>query len=178
MKRAPGETLDSSWHALSDPERRTIASDLADYIVLLATEQRPALETISGLGITDEFIQPDSHKPSWRPSTFRLQSHEAIEYFRPLKVDDEFVFTHGDLNPMNLLIANGKISCILDWELAGFFPKWWINIKARIFAMSLSDSGDPHSWIDAMKSELERREVTVNFDAFQEGISKNREWPR
>jgi len=175
MKRAPGETLDSSRCTLSDPERKTIASELADYIVLLATVRRPALLTISGYGVTDNFTQRESHKPSWRPSTLHLQSHEqAVEYFHPLKVDKEFVFTHGDINPKNLLIADGRISCILDWEIAGFLPKWWINIKARILAMSLSNSELPHSWIDVIKRELEYRGITVDLDAYLEWDSKTR----
>ena len=34
------------------------------------------------------------------------------------------VFTHRDINPRNILAENGKITGILDWENAGFFPEY------------------------------------------------------
>jgi len=48
-----------------------------------------------------------------------------------------YVFTHGDLHPDNIFISNDneekmwKVSAILDWELAGFFPWWAETIRAN-----------------------------------------------
>jgi len=33
-------------------------------------------------------------------------------------------FTHGDLRPHNL-VENGRLSGIVDWETAGWFPEYW-----------------------------------------------------
>ncbi|OBW63609.1 MAG: Uncharacterized protein AUREO_063250 [Aureobasidium pullulans] len=170
MKRAPGETSDASWCDLSDSERKTVASDLADYTLLMADVRRDALESVSGLGVTDAFIQPDS----WHLPTFRLEIDEAKGYFQPLNIDGGFVFTHGDLNPGNLLIDKGKITCILDWEFAGFFPKWWINYKARIHAMSLSNCEPSNAWIDAIRSELEIRGIVLDFERYNEWACKRK----
>ncbi|KAH0364238.1 hypothetical protein KCU65_g6919, partial [Aureobasidium melanogenum] len=164
MKRASGKTLDDAWGRLSDLERKTIASDLAEYVVSMSEARRDCLETVSSFGVTDAFIRPDS----WRSPTFRLEIAKATEYFRPLEVDGDLVFTHGDLNPRNLVIDKGKISCILDWEFAGFFPRWWINYKARIPAMSLSKFEPANAWIDAMRRELEIRGITLDFDQWEE----------
>lgn len=35
------------------------------------------------------------------------------------------VFTHADLNPRNILIDHGRLSGIVDWECAGFYPEYW-----------------------------------------------------
>lgn len=35
------------------------------------------------------------------------------------------VFTHGDLNPSNILIRGDKIVAIIDWEFAACYPKCW-----------------------------------------------------
>ncbi|KAE8308125.1 hypothetical protein BDV41DRAFT_581712 [Aspergillus transmontanensis] len=35
------------------------------------------------------------------------------------------VFTHADLHPSNILIDRGRLSGIVDWECAGFYPKYW-----------------------------------------------------
>lgn len=34
------------------------------------------------------------------------------------------VLTHGDLNLSNIMVKDGKITAIIDWEHAGFYP-WW-----------------------------------------------------
>ena len=34
-------------------------------------------------------------------------------------------FTHGDLMPHNIMIHNGHISGIIDWECAGWLPEYW-----------------------------------------------------
>lgn len=47
------------------------------------------------------------------------------------------VFTHGDLNPRNILAENGKITGIVDWENAGFFPEYWEHTKMHYTVRSL-----------------------------------------
>ncbi|KAI1176474.1 kinase-like domain-containing protein [Nemania sp. FL0916] len=34
-------------------------------------------------------------------------------------------FAHGDLNPFNILIRDGKVAAIIDWEFAGWYPHYW-----------------------------------------------------
>jgi len=42
------------------------------------------------------------------------------------------VFTHGDLNPQNILVdANGRVTGIVDWEAAAWLPSYWeVSITA------------------------------------------------
>lgn len=35
------------------------------------------------------------------------------------------VFTHGDLNPFNILVQDGRVVSIVDWEFAGWYPNYW-----------------------------------------------------
>jgi hypothetical protein len=37
-----------------------------------------------------------------------------------------YVLTHGDLNMGNIIVNEGKIEAIIDWELAGYYP-WWVE---------------------------------------------------
>lgn len=35
------------------------------------------------------------------------------------------VFTHGDLNPFNVLVRGEKVVGIIDWEFSGWYPHYW-----------------------------------------------------
>lgn len=35
------------------------------------------------------------------------------------------VFAHGDLNPSNILVRDGKVVGIIDWECSGWYPQYW-----------------------------------------------------
>jgi hypothetical protein len=58
---------------------------------------------------------------------------------------------HGDLNPRNIFISDAnqekkfKVSAIIDWELAGFFPCWVENscagLPADLYEVLDEDSG-------------------------------------
>jgi aminoglycoside phosphotransferase len=45
--------------------------------------------------------------------------------------DHKIFFTHGDLNPRNVLVKNGRITGIVDWENAGWYPEYWEYIKCH-----------------------------------------------
>jgi aminoglycoside phosphotransferase len=38
-------------------------------------------------------------------------------------------FTHGDLNMRNILVQDGEISGVVDWEFAGWYPEYWEYTK-------------------------------------------------
>ncbi|KIY64177.1 hypothetical protein CYLTODRAFT_425460 [Cylindrobasidium torrendii FP15055 ss-10] len=37
----------------------------------------------------------------------------------------EIRFAHSDLNPTNILIKDGRLAAIIDWEMAGWYPEYW-----------------------------------------------------
>lgn len=45
--------------------------------------------------------------------------------------DHDIVFTHGDINMRNLLFKDGRISGIVDWETAGWYPEYWEQTKCH-----------------------------------------------
>ncbi|RMZ69059.1 kinase-like domain [Pyrenophora seminiperda CCB06] len=50
-------------------------------------------------------------------------------------VKHDIVFTHADLNMRNILVDNdGRISGIVDWECAGWYPEYWEYSKAHFGA--------------------------------------------
>ncbi|KAG6087467.1 hypothetical protein E4U15_007825 [Claviceps sp. LM218 group G6] len=47
----------------------------------------------------------------------------------------EIVLTHGDLNLRNIMMHNGRLSGIIDWETCGWFPNYWDYTKAHFITM-------------------------------------------
>ncbi|EGX48746.1 hypothetical protein AOL_s00079g385 [Orbilia oligospora ATCC 24927] len=41
----------------------------------------------------------------------------------------KIVLTHGDFLPRNILVKDGKVVAILDWEMAGWYPEYWEYTK-------------------------------------------------
>jgi hypothetical protein len=59
-----------------------------------------------------------SRMPPKLPDTFRTPTR-AI-----LGADHKIVFTHGDIAPRNIMVADeGHITGILDWEYAEYYPE-------------------------------------------------------
>lgn len=57
----------------------------------------------------------------------------------PCRRGHEIVFTHADLNPRNILIdkvaipggkKSWRVTGIVDWETAGYYPEYWDFTKA------------------------------------------------
>ncbi|KAJ3970572.1 kinase-like domain-containing protein [Lentinula raphanica] len=46
-----------------------------------------------------------------------------------LAKEHHIVFTHCDLAPRNILVKDGRIVAIIDWECAGWFPEYWEAIQ-------------------------------------------------
>ena len=64
----------------------------------------------------------------------------VADMVRAMPVHD-VLLTHSDIAPRNILVRDGKIVAILDWELSGFYPEYWEYVKA----LYLPDWED--SWI-------------------------------
>jgi thiamine kinase-like enzyme len=40
------------------------------------------------------------------------------------------LLTHGDISPRNIMVRNGHIAAIIDWQYAGWYPEYWEFTKA------------------------------------------------
>lgn len=49
------------------------------------------------------------------------------------------VFTHGDLRPANIIVKDGRVTAIIDWEMAGWYPDYWEFAKAFYLEMFAND---------------------------------------
>lgn len=64
--------------------------------------------------------------------------------------ESNFVLTHCDLSARNIMVEDGKITGIVDWEHSGFFPKY----MEYATAMEICD-GHEDWWRPILKEILE-----------------------
>ncbi|KAK5218505.1 hypothetical protein LTR47_011685 [Exophiala xenobiotica] len=67
----------------------------------------------------NEFLRSDLKAPK----TFRLMLEETM------KENHNIVLAHGDISPRNIVVNDGQIVAILDWECAGWYPEYWDFVK-------------------------------------------------
>jgi aminoglycoside phosphotransferase len=84
------------------------------------------------------------------------QFHELFE--RCAKRSYRTVFSHGDLAPRNILVKDGRVVGIIDWETAGWYPEYWeyarlkrSNLDAPDWEERLCKLMDPY--LDEEKAE-------------------------
>ncbi|KAM5438413.1 hypothetical protein MferCBS31731_004990 [Microsporum ferrugineum] len=138
MTRIRGDGLNKVFHRLSYQQREQLSIDLGMVVKQLrmvpnTTPYRlanalggPLLdvrlpETQEGpcgpYNKCSDFHNYLIHKYVWPKTKESVAAVHSQEY--------RSFFTHADLNPTNIMIDQGKLSGILDWECAGFYPEYW-----------------------------------------------------
>lgn len=150
MTGMPGEIIGRKIHTMTDEQLHSVAWDLKKYIaemrqILNKTGLGLQICNALGEGILDWRIG-DSQRRDLRFQD-ETQFNEYLTEDLPLDEDarkliskshgvkHDIVFTHADLNLRNILVdGNGKISGIVDWECAGWYPEYWEYTKAHFSA--------------------------------------------
>jgi serine/threonine protein kinase len=66
------------------------------------------------------------------------------------------VFTHGDLNPYNILIRGENVVGIIDWEFSGWYPPYWEYTSGSYGRFLDTDwQGTLEKFIDPYPAELQ-----------------------
>lgn len=76
-------------------------------------------------------------------------------FSRRLQTSHRVVFTHADLAPRNIIVRDGKIVGLLDWEDAGWYPEYWEYVK--FFQRAGADLGDWWRYADDIFPETRGR---------------------
>lgn len=139
MDFVEGTTLHEAWNGLSDTARATISAQLRDYINQLRAikgsyvggfGRGPALDLrhfrfeggpFDTEAEYNDFVLADLLPAC--PPVVRSMAHSQ------LRTDHDIVFTHGDLNAKNIMVRDGRVVAIIDWETAGFYPEYIELVK-------------------------------------------------
>jgi aminoglycoside phosphotransferase len=149
MTCVPGRPIGQMLDTMTDEQMKQAVIDLKEYVSQIRKIPNTTAEfkicNFQGGGILDWRI-PDSQREQLRfkteadfnkyltdPFWDDIRKRAAVSH----NIQHEIVFTHGDLNPRNILAENGKITGIVDWENAGWFPEYWEYTKAHYSVRSL-----------------------------------------
>ena len=134
-KRIHGEPLDATWPTLSTADKERIAKQTAEYLSELRKLHSPQMQSVDRQPIYSAFLFPNSyglpHGPLssddelWREIAKSLETvpKKARQRLRErMPSASPFTFTHGDLTGVNIIVKEGNLAGILDWEGSGYFP--------------------------------------------------------
>ncbi|KDQ08646.1 hypothetical protein BOTBODRAFT_563237 [Botryobasidium botryosum FD-172 SS1] len=140
MEYIDAPSLDRVWHTLSATEKRSVLLQLQGYLRQLRSLRPPhpgIVEAADGTGCLDKRQQGEPFGPFTVDEFHTFLGHDYLHQKKDLypqfQADFERCagrtydthFTHGDLAPRNILVRNGSIVGIIDWECAGWFPSYW-----------------------------------------------------
>jgi len=153
LRRLPGMTLFKMWPSLDDKVRQKYVDEIVGMIREMEQWKGP-LGGVDGQGIIENWVLVPRAKRDYTPQNLKANCED-------LGMDhSDCVFFHADLAPTNILVdgdaATGRIS-LVDFELAGFFPKGWIRTKFKVsWAFDLDESlnTDPELYRTMMEQAL------------------------
>jgi len=148
MTRPPGATLHDTINTLSYAERSQLASDLRSSVSQFRKIPNPnsaAICSPNGGPLLDYRITdpsgPFDSEESFNNHIISRSSLRSAIHDR----HHEIFFSHADLNPINILIERGRLSGIVDFSSAGFYPEYWEYTKGVYGHLGLD-----RSWLDIL----------------------------
>lgn len=144
MEFIEGDTLHDVWGDLDDIQKDSITTQLRGHFEQLRAIKSGFIGSVDGTYCEDQIFSDDrgAYGPFKSDNEFRQgcinamyecrRTHwsETVAGFIRALPPGEIVLTHNDLHPRNIIVRDGTVVAIIDWELAGFYPEYWEYVKA------------------------------------------------
>ncbi|KAJ5176560.1 uncharacterized protein N7482_002437 [Penicillium canariense] len=140
MVYMPGKRLDEAWDTLDSTQKLSIADELHSYMNQLRDLKGDYIGAIDrGKAIIGQIasIEGGPFESEQQFNEFILgdivkSAPDLLRHYAKFALTDnhEICFTHADFAPRNILVEGGRVTAILDWEYAGWYPEHWEYIQA------------------------------------------------
>lgn len=141
MDYMPGRCLDDVWNALRPDQKKSIAEQLRGFVCQLrglkgdytGAVDRGTVSTGKFTSIQGGPFDTEREFNEWILQDLSTGISVGLRQYakRALTEGHEIIFTHADFSPRNILVDdNCKVTAILDWEFAGWYPEWWEHFTA------------------------------------------------
>lgn len=170
-KRIHGHPLNEAWPTMCATDKERIAKQTAEYVIQLRKLHSSRMESLGGQPLYSAFLFPNGygigHGPFssddelWAemslsltnvPEKVRLKLRQRMPTATP------YTFSHCDLTNVNIIVDNGHLAGILDWESSGYFPAWW-----EFTAAGIGLGQEDKEWKDLLRKYLPDHTEARNF---------------
>eukprot|EP00177_Eucheuma_denticulatum_P001342 GFKZ01002437.1.p1 GENE.GFKZ01002437.1~~GFKZ01002437.1.p1 ORF type:complete len:274 (+),score=19.16 GFKZ01002437.1:747-1568(+) len=150
MQYIGGENLLSVWSSLRNSEKEAIGEQLKGFLRDLRRFREDYIGALGKQPCRDVLLEECKERGPFYTeeemnqiavSSSKCGSHPPESFVkattRGLPTNHDFVLTHGDLTPENIIVdrKQGVIKAVVGWGFAGFFPEFWEFVNA----LSLQD---------------------------------------
>ncbi|CAG8282562.1 unnamed protein product [Penicillium salamii] len=166
MEYVRGMSLEAAWYRghLSQEQKNHIITEVAGYISQLR-KLEPPQEGIVASASFNEALDHRVGSYTFGPFTSHEGFHSYLRANVPIENCKEVIgpevstchsrryrscFTHADIAPRNIMVDNGEVSAIVDWQFSGWYPEYWEYTKAHYGQI------DRPEWYDGLKNAMER----------------------
>lgn len=190
MEKIQGQELAKLWHHLSDQTRASLLGQLREMVEELRALRPPSQFAVGSCtgGSLQDFRQSRAPPPvrfgpfktiqdfhSWLRDGLKLGQAEIREQADLDDVNEMIarqdgpwpppVFTHGDLNPSNILVRDDKIVGIIDWEMSGWYPHYWEYTSLKIGSYLVNPVWDDHieKFLNPLPDELKMEKIRFRW---------------
>lgn len=169
MEFIEGDSLEIVWSTLSSTEKESIARQLGRIVSLMRLGRQETSHIGSANGPVHDLRTYSSYSGGpfidekafndFVLDLFALTPQPIRESLRDsMRTDHSVRFTHGDLSPRNIIVKDGTIQAVIDWEYAGWFPEYWEYVK---FFECVTSCGDWKDYAPIVFEETYRDELVV-----------------
>lgn len=163
MRRILGESLSTAWPNLSAEEKDGIVRQTAEYLQQLRQLQSQKMQALDGGPIYSNFLIRSQasdvpHGPLGSDDELWAEMERALQHIpEPARLRlrsrmppaAPYTFTHADLTNVNIMVENGRLTGIIDWECSGYFPVWWEYV-----CTSIMDSEEDRQWKELLRKHM------------------------
>ncbi|KAJ5551019.1 hypothetical protein N7535_001042 [Penicillium sp. DV-2018c] len=170
-RRIQGQPLSEAWPKMTPADKERVAKQTAEYLMQLRALRSDRLESIGGQPIYSAFLFPvgygighgpfSSEEELWAEMSLALTHVPEVvrsKLRQRMPAAAPFTFTHGDLTNVNIMVEDGNLAGILDWESSAFFPVWW-----EFTCAGIGLGQDDKEWKDLLRKYLPDYTEARNF---------------
>ncbi|CAP80413.1 Pc12g07860 [Penicillium rubens Wisconsin 54-1255] len=147
MEIIRGMNLEAAWYHshLSQDQKKDIIAEVAGHISQLRKLEPPREGMVASASL-GEAMDHRVGSCTFGPFTSHKGFHSYLRANAPIEDCNEVFgpevtechsrhyrscFTHADIAPRNIMVDDGKVSAIVDWQFGGWYPEYWEYTKAH-----------------------------------------------
>jgi aminoglycoside phosphotransferase len=186
-----GRRLDEAWNDMTEEEKDSVATHLKDILQTMYDCSSDTIRSFVGGTVEVSTSVPERKglvypKGPYRTVSDYLEAYRAREIaYRlaqgreistyaemaiPSDLEDEISLQHGDFEGRNILVADGRVTAVLDWSFAGFYPRSLHFIKGlEDFSLGHRERDFLFSFVTTDKRDITRLHNQLTVRIFLDG---------